>query len=530
MADNTIALQTQTPSFTATLGNLLNIKQQQLGLQQGQQTLESQDIALQSARQANQERKNWIGLVQQDPSLHPREDGTFDTGPDTTAKIMGAMPQTGAAKLQELAKSNSDIYSARKSLQGLNQGAADVFGRATASMTGKDPSEQAGIAQSIIKQFPETKPYWDSLFDTITRAKGNADQIAPGNPQAQDAAISHVLDTFSRMPLDVKTQQEMNTPGALNVGGSIINPKPGVPGFPVGSKVADTTLSPGEKSNVIIAPGSNQPVTVTKTPAGAVANVSPTQIGGGSASITPPAPPLSKSPAPSTGVMPIRAAPLFPTPQDSATATAAQQRWQAVREQDSNPQSGYNATKQVYSNLVPLVAKAKVGPGAAQFNQLTGRVATALGIPANTPYQEVSAYLDRLASQTSQSTGAATNFAREQAASATGTGEMNSDALAEKLRFGASVNEASHAYATASQAFAAKHGPSAVYNANTFDSAWTQNADPLAFRLRAAKANGDTEDYQATLKRIKDLSLPKQHAVFQHYQNLSTLEAGDVPK
>lgn len=522
MADinNSIALQAQTPSFVSTVGGLLGLKQQQQALQQAQQGVEQQNIQLQSQRQANQERQNFISL-----GIKPGDDGYFDLSPQNTARIMDAMHQTGAATIQTLADTNDKMRAAREGIQGLSAKSQDLFAKDWTSLIGQKTSVKVAARDASVAQNPELKPFWDQALHVQQQIDG-APLTDTARQKAQTDADSH----FSRFISDVKTQQEMATPAATNIGGALMNYKPGVPGFPVGSKISDTTLTPGERSNVIIAPGSNQPVTINKEPSGVGATVTPTQIGGGNAApVTNPSP-LSKVTSPSAGIVPIRSAPLFPTPQDAATATAAQTRWQQVREQDSNPQSGYNATKQVYANLVPLVSTAKVGPGASQFNQVTGRVATALGIPANTPYQEVAAYLDRLAAQTSQSTGAATNFAREQAASATGTGEMNTDALAEKLRFGASINEASHAYATASQAFAAKHGGNAFYNSNAFDSAWTRNADPLAFRLRAAKANGDMEDYNATLARVRDLPLPKQHAIFQHAKNLSTLESGDVPQ
>lgn len=521
MADinNSIALQAQTPSFVSTVGGFLGLKQQQQALQQAQQGVEQQNIQLQSQRQVNQERQNFISL-----GIKPDDSGFFNLNPQNTDAIMKAMPQTGAATIQTLADTNDKMRAAREGIQGLSAKSQDLFSKNWTSLIGQPTSVKVAAAADSIKTNPELKPFWDQALHVQQQIDGSP-LTGEAKQKAQTDADSH----FSRVISDVQTQQTMNTPATTSVGGALINLKPGVAGYPVGGKVADLGISPAERANVIIAPGSNQPVTVSKTPSGEVSGVAPTQVGGNAAPITNP-PPLSKVTSPSAGIVPIRSAPLFPTPQDAATATAAQTRWQQVREQDSNPQSGYNATKQVYANLVPLVSTAKVGPGAARFNQVTGSVATALGIPANTPYQEVAAYLDRLAAQTSQSTGAATNFAREQAASATGTGEMNTDALAEKLRFGASINEASHAYATASQAFAAKHGGNAFYNSNTFDSAWTRNADPLAFRLRAANANGDKEDFAATMARIKDMPLPKQHAIYQHYKNLSTLESGDVPQ
>ena len=76
--DPSIALQVKQPDMMGSIGNMLNIANASNQYQSGQQSIESQNIALQSQRQLNAERQNIIQLMQKDPSLQPKPDGTFD--------------------------------------------------------------------------------------------------------------------------------------------------------------------------------------------------------------------------------------------------------------------------------------------------------------------------------------------------------------------------------------------------------------------------------------------------------------------
>ena len=166
--------------------------------------------------------------------------------------------------------------------------------------------------------------------------------------------------------------------------------------------------------------------------------------------------------------------PQFPTPQEATQATAANDRWNQIRTADSNSNSGYAPTQQVYKNLMNLIkGGASTGPGSSAWNSALALVPPAAGLSPNAGYQEVSGYLDRLAGQNAQQAGAANQFQEKQISNSTGSTEYNPEALSEKLRFGASALEASHGYRQAVDAFQNKYGRDAVYNQPKLDAAWT---------------------------------------------------------
>jgi hypothetical protein len=226
--------------------------------------------------------------------------------------------------------------------------------------------------------------------------------------------------------------------------------------------------------------------------------------------------------------------PAFPNILQVQNAKDAQARWSAAQSKDVDPTAGYNATSQVYKNLTSLLNEnPNLGPGSAGLNKLVGTIGTYTGhaVDPNSVYQETAGYLDRLAAQNSAATGASTNFAREQQANSTGNPqEMGPKAIQEKLRFGASVNEAAHAYTQATQEFVNKHGQNAYANPQLFESAWSANADPIAFRMIAALKNGDKTDFAATQARVAAMPADEQAAIHQHYLNLKNyLLKGNLP-
>ena len=208
------------------------------------------------------------------------------------------------------------------------------------------------------------------------------------------------------------------------------------------------------------------------------------------------------------------------------TADAVQQyrtKWQSASAANADPTTGYQNTMQIYKNLSDVLkSNPKLGPGAPEWNRLTGVLAP-FGANSNSGYQEVSAYLDSLAQARASSVGATTNMGREQASGAVGSRTYVHDALQEKLRFGSAISEGQNAYAQGASAYAKKYGNAGLASGGSFDSAWARNADPVALRMMAANTIGDKEDFNNTLSHANPLTT-------KHYKNLKVLMNGDIPR
>lgn len=470
------------------------------------QQFQSGAIAMQAQRQANVERQNLIQLFQNDPDAKPNADGTFK--PAIYAKVLAAAPQTGQDMINKLATNNTAVTQANKAQFALGQEQNQQIADAFQDQRGKPMSSIVGTASDLKQKFPALGPRVDIMMNQL---KG----VDPNNQQAVDSIINHNM----ALTQTLAGRKEYTQPDYAVT-----------PVGPVGLQTQRNPEAPGGVVSPVQA--QKQPTVAMGVAPGYQVDQSgnlvqlPGFMPGGKGAAAAPKP---------AGALPP--APAWMNKQQAQNASDAQARWSSAQTRDVDPASGYNATAQVYSNLKDLLAKKPdLGPGSAERNKFLGYIGTAtnhaFNIDPNANYQEVAGYLDRLSAQNSAATGAATNFAREQQASATGNPEvMGPTAIAEKLRFGASVNEASHAYASASRAFLTKQGPNAAYaNPQLFEGAWSENADPVAFRLMAAHKDGDKADFAATQARVAAMPPEQQQAIHQHYLNLKNyLLKGQLP-
>jgi hypothetical protein len=463
-----------------TLSNLMGLKQKNIAIQQAQQNLDTgainqgraQSEAQQQAQTAQQRaalaKVDWgkyqdengytsVDKMLADPELRQAAGDSFLDVAKTGAAIRGQQIANSKAFVDLAADQREQVS---KMLGGLRTD-PDVVAD---NDVGRKKVDLA-LAQFSTQGGPEAKKFAQTYGPLVEHTPQGKLVQSLSNVQLQGMAAA--------------SQTTAQAPSYTNTGGTQQNVNPQA----AGGNLTQTpklinTPAPG------INPTTGQPYTVDTAPAKA------------------PAPPEDHR---------IQAMPQFPTPQEAAQATAANDRWTQVRQADSSPSSGYMPTKQVYSNLLEILKKnPAVGPGSAGWNSML-RVLTPLGLSPNANYQEVVGYLDRLAGQNASTANATTNFAREQAANATGTPDFDPVALGEKLKFGASVNEASHAYRAAVDAFSAKNGRAAPYNASQFDAAWAKNADPVAFRIMSSSGLGDQEDVGK--QKVTALNL-------HHYRNL----------
>ena len=517
MTVSNIAADVQVPNGMATLGNLVNVAQ---GVQNYQTNAIQQQrlgINLQSEAQANQERQNVVRAMQSgDPDLKADPTGVIDQA-KSLAKLQQLAPQTWQMYAQNINQNNSQATAVNNQLLNLGQDRlndlAKVSGSLAASGTKEsDISDQLG---QYAKANPQVSGAVNQVLAQIKAANGDPTKIS--------AIMQHVATRTGTLADQFSAFQ--GNPELVNQGPqaqpTIMQPR--FTGKAPGTAVGETVpmgVAPSYHLNAFGVPTYLQgrmPNSTGAAPQG-----------------TPPPPPPATTAGGAKPPQQLPPMPAFPNMIQAQNAKDAQARWGAAQSRDVDPASGYNATSQVYQNLSQLLKdNPNLGPGSAGLNMLAGRIGTYTGhaVDPNSAYQETAGYLDRLAAQNFAATGAATNFAQEKQANSTGNPqEMGPTAINEKLRFGASVNEAAHAYTQATQAFVNRNGQNAYANPQMFEAAWSQNADPLVFRLMAAQKNGDDADFSATQARIKAMPTATQSAIHQHYLNLKNyLLQGNLP-
>lgn len=496
-----------------------------LGLQQQQQQLDQGATVLQNAQQQMQERKLLQNAMQsgKDPDGNPIKGADGEVDPVAMAKFANKhLPLTGQGVQQSIIQTLDNRLGLNNAVRNLGQNYRnDISGIVRSAIgTKQTPQEISAALDAYGKQNPEAAA-------AISRAKALVSSAPATLPQAQrDQALQHLAMEFQ--PANTTASEQQPSMGTITGPGSGVqpvqyNPNSAFPVGPIGKE-----MHQGVAPAVGINPNTGQPYTISSSGVGQL----PQQGGpqGPSAGTGQPSQPQPmQSGKAGSGASGWPRLPAFPSPQQAQTAMDASKEADAVRAADSSPTSGYGPTRQVYTNLLGLVAKnPAIGPGSKSWNQLTSAL-TPLGASANSSMQEIDAYLDRLALQNAGAAGLSTDAARHMSQSAAGSTEMNPETLKEKLRFGAATLEASHAYRTGLDNVIGTANDNPIAK-RAFDAAWSQNADINAFRLLAAKKNGDPEGFFKTMSQIQAMS-PEQRALIQkHMMNLNMLAKGQMPQ
>ncbi len=537
MPDYSIPLQVQQPN---TIGNLAQL----VGAAQGMQNLRTQQLqqgilsaetpGVQAQSQIAQRQANTQAIVQKmaqsgvdDQGQSLFLPGTKEIDPAKMAAAMGRIdPVNGAQyadKLFTVARDKAALQGATLALD--QQRRASIMGPIQSIATNPSDQQIQGARDALdglVARNPELAP---------VAASGNRmlDYIA----NAQDPAVrQHLANSLAATLQGGEQVQTQPAPASVSTGQQIVQGTTAPPvaggGFAPASAEAQQ-LTPGERTQVGISPLSGQPYTIVKPPSGVGAAIG--GVGGGATGGTA----GGAGGGAATRSVPGNPAPgwprlgMFPTPQQAQSATQAAQESDAIRTADSNPTTGYGATKQVYSNLMNIIKKdPAIGPMSKDWNKLVGAL-TPFGASRNANMQEVSSYLDRLALQNASYAGLGTDAARKMAENAAGTTEMNPQALAEKLRFGAATLEASHAYRQGLDSVVGTANQNPIAK-RAFDAAWAQNADINVFRLQAAQRMDDEAGFKATLANIKKMPLAEQRMIQQHAMNLQLLAHGKMPQ
>ena len=492
------------------LNNIMNLRLQQQQLQSGALGIAGQQAQLpaiqqeakvkqQSAQQAQAFGKYvQSGVDDQGQSLMGAN-GEID--PTKLVMMAGRVAPLAPQIAQNVIKTVSDKVGLQSSMQTLDAQGQKLVQGPIQSLS-LDPSNQnIESTRQRLTQLATDHPELGSIVNHAGTFLDHMENTA--DPKAREH-LAQSLPALFQTGEQVQTQPQA---GTIDTGTQI---QPGVVQAPAAGGGFTPSGSPIQKGMMGINPATGQPFSVTPG--------------------TNPAPaPVQQAPNAAQPASQWPKLPQFPTPQQASSATTAAQEADTLRQADSNPVSGYAPTKQVYTNLLGLLkANPSIGPNSGAWNKLTS-ILTPFGASPNSNMQEVGSYLDRLALQNAGAAGLSTDAARSMAAGAAGTTEMNPQALAEKLRFGAATLEASHAYRQGLDNVVGTSNQNPIAK-RAFDAEWAKNADINAFRLLAAKSEGDTEGYDQTLAKINKLPPNQRTQVQLHMHNLNMLVNGQMPQ
>ena len=491
-----------------TISELMGLQQQGLTIQQQQQNLQKGAAATQVEQQVAAQRKAIAGV---DWSKY--DDGT---GTVSTDKMLSdqSLRQAAGDQFLDVIKAGAAVRGQqiqnKQSIVGLNDKLRGQFGDMVGALR-TDPDVIADNPTGRQKVATAMQQFGEVGGPDAQKVAGISGQVVNHAPQGQ---LARGVNSIQLQAMDASQQAAAQQPRYQDVGERLTNINPNAAG---GNLTATPDLNKGVAPERLagINPLTGQPFGVVY---GGAKGGQGAASGGQQANAAPAANTSSEWPK----------MPAFPSPQQGAAATAGAAKADAVRAADSHPVSGYEPTRQVYQNLLSLVEKnPAIGPKSGAWNAVTG-VLTPLGASPNSSMQEVESYLDRLALQNSSAAGLSTDAARHMSQTAAGTTEMNPTALKEKLRFGAATLEASHAYRQGLDKVIGTDNRNPIAT-SAFDSAWTKNADITAFRLLAAKKNGDKEGYDSTLAQIHSMTPSQRATVEQHMRNLNLLSNGHMP-
>lgn len=512
--DATIPLSAQQLNPTQPLSNLLNVANGAQQLQIGQQQLQQQQLVTQQAQQIQNERTA-INRLFQDPSSGIRNtDGTINIQ-EAMKRLPQIAPQTWAQYGEGAARSMQSANELQTSKLHMGQEAANVVGNSLRAAVGTNgaPRMSLGEINSSLAQLEERYSDNDAVKTYVAHARSMLLSSAD-DPSKLNSVLGALADT-SVGNAQLRESQKSDTQ-LLNNGRATIpvNVQPG--NAPVGQSTGVPTLNqlgPGQSVQLMAGPDGNNYQVVRDPTSGQVTGTSAVGVQGGN------------SGAPGNGGQGGGVPMPHYAPGQLADTQSAQQEVQQVR----NSASQVVTNRHITDTLLDLTANAKdLGPNSDKWAHAFGSLGMAFDakMPEVQKYQEINAYLDRMALQSAQSMGLGTDAARQMAANAVGTTQMGRDALREKVRFVDAMNSGLEAYRMGLDRAVGTGGNQNFAAKRQFDSSWAQNADPLVFRLRNAQMRGDKEDYQATLDRIRKMPDAQRNAVLSHANSINQLVTG----
>lgn len=262
---------------TQAISGMLDMQNKSNQNQIGKQTIQSNDMNLQSQTQANQERVATNDFMSQPENW--QTNGKIDMSKLNSA-IPNIAPQTGSALLQKMGTLSQSQTQADQAQQNMTQSQRAIIAgplRVMGQMGEQDPQKYADEIDNLVQQNPDNK----SLGQLAQAYKMQLQHIPPG-PHVAEGAIK-----MSQGLLDPSQQQAQLSPSAslLNKGGEFqpVISTPSVGGnaptiAPNGAPGIANTLPPGQQQS-ITKDAYGRDVVVNRAPTGAITSTG--QVPGG---------------------------------------------------------------------------------------------------------------------------------------------------------------------------------------------------------------------------------------------------------
>jgi len=475
--DPSISLSAQVPNAMTTIGNMLNIGNQQVALQRAQQTLPYDVQAAQANAQGATANANVATQTQQ-----PR------------------ISQAGSAATGAAAQANTEqLANMRAHLSNAAQMATDLL---------QDPNiTRAKIASS--------------LAGTLTNAGAPPSAIAQalaGMPPSDDPKVLHAFITQGLLRTQAASKQlDAMYPNAamVSTGGAVA---PLAQGNPALAAAAPGTVQ-GPATPLTLGPDQVQtagtdargnPIVTTKDANGAVVSVAGAPVQGASA----PVPPQ-----------------VIPPTETQQSYAALQQNRNAVNQAAAQvPDEHYN-NRQVIDILDSTKGNwlSPTGPNAQTLANLSGAIGVPLRGDFATDANKISHFLALQTQSNEKAMGVSTDAGRITSATAMGSIKQTPASL----RTAVAVNDAGVSglqFYNQGQEAAVKAGGIPAIRA--FKNQWSQNYDPNAMRLYNAGKNNDPEEIKEVAQSLKawnpktnsvNTSAPQFKAMLQKAANIEKL-------
>lgn len=471
-----------------TLSGIIGLKQQQQQLQTGQYQQATAQADSQQAQQKNAELSKVGALMQ---NVHNggyrKSDGTLDRQ-KFADDISTVAPVYGQGQASSILSQANEIVSNQKAKQDLTDSARTSLGTVLTTLA-KDPNTRR---DDVIDGY--SRWLQDHKDDPAAFRVGVA-QAAMLPQNDADPKFRDILGKYAA----TLTGQPTTAPSTVETAG---------------------TIQPGQTSGI----------TGAFTPAGAPINKPPTQTTNAAGSI------VNRDPRSGALSAPPAAGPAGPPGASSGppggsnpTTAQAQTAQGAAKDAAANIEDARAigdhapAVRNVNDQLLQLSSDTKTGPG----TQTLQKLATVVGLPSGSRYQEITAYLDRQAALSARQMGVPnTNAGLAASQSATGTTEYTPKALQEKVKFADALNSGAMAYRQGLDKAVGTGAAPDVSKYQSFRSAWSQNFDPDVFRAEDAMRHSDKAELASLTKRLGPQGMK---ALEQKSRNLRQLENGQIP-
>jgi len=472
--DPSISLSAQVPNAMTTIGNMLNIGNQQVALQRAQQTLPYDVQAAQANAQGATANANVATQTQQ-----PREAAA-------AATALSAQQQAAQEKLKTLTMHVSNGAANLLMLYGKGASPQDVAKVITDTMT------NAGAPPAAIQQALAQLPTDPSQIDNFIVNKAQS-------------AMGLVAQIGSKLPAPTFVNTGSTALPVASGNAAATGVKPGTPQGPA----TTLTLGPDQRQTAGTDARGN-PIVTTKDANGAVVSVAGAPVQGASAPVPP------------------QVIPPTETPQSYA---ALQQNRNAVNQAAAQvPDEHYN-NRQVIDILDSTKGNwlSPTGPNAQTLANLSGAIGVPLSGDFATDANKISHFLALQTQSNEKAMGVSTDAGRITSATAMGSIKQTPASL----RTAVAVNDAGVSglqFYNQGQEAAVKAGGIPAIRA--FKNQWSQNYDPNAMRLYNAGKNNDPEEIKEVAQSLKawnpktnsvNTSAPQFKAMLQKAANIEKL-------